>query len=72
MNGEVGQLCGSGERPCYPWWGLVITVASALLLVVIIIIYCYCVRVLKRKAFRDYVRNMREDQAGVNYERLPS
>jgi hypothetical protein len=56
LNGEVGALCGSSKRLCYPWWGLLITVVAGILILLLIIVYCYCTRALKRKAFRDYMK----------------
>lgn len=56
LNGEVGKLCGYPNRPCYPWWALLVTVVSGVALILLVVSYCCCARALKRKAFRDYMR----------------
>lgn len=72
LNGEVGALCDSSTRPCYPWWGLVITVGVAVVVLICIFVCCYCARALKKKAFREYLRSNSPSVNQNPYERLPS
>jgi hypothetical protein len=55
LNGEVGKLCPYSNRPCYPWWGLLVTILVGFALFLLIVVYCCCTRAIKKKAFRDFL-----------------
>lgn len=53
LNGAVSNLCDSPSRPCYPWWGLLVTLLSLALVLLFIIGCCVCTRVIQRKLARE-------------------